>query len=482
MLEDAVLVRDSGAPRTSASTGSSSDPSKYEKVPVAVRKRFEVLQRAALVLLVLLALGMIAGDGWALRYGKGSGSGGGRGGPVGAAGARVRGVRVAEGGALALAGPPVAPEEAKEEDAWAGAAEEKEEGGAAPRVPGAGARDGPAKAAEEDGPVHVKDMLASNKEEGAAAAEAAAAAAAAAAAPAKAKAARKAAAAKAAGAPVSRPIEGPVSWALLNAQSCDGYFGNGYSEVAVLVPSSDEDSVPGPLLECRRHPATTAAFCVARNAIMYPERIRMSRGGEPLESVMGRTEEEEVPRFSDGAFELVGGAQVEYEGLPIAADAVQAPSIDGEKVDGGTIMSGLEHADRHKAEFVKTTRVLAGASGRACVTRVSEPVLAVTRMEYANLFHTSTDWYNVWSVARLLGLEATEEYAVPIAQLTPDSLVSPYGRGKGEPKIPAHVLFLDGHNAGPMDEGWLGLFLSVTYAKHFAGPTCFDNIIYAPFG
>lgn len=37
---------------------------------------------------------------------------------------------------------------------------------------------------------------------------------------------------------------------------------------------------------------------------MHPERIRMSRGGERLEEVMGRGEDEELPEFDFGAFEI----------------------------------------------------------------------------------------------------------------------------------------------------------------------------------
>jgi len=35
----------------------------------------------------------------------------------------------------------------------------------------------------------------------------------------------------------------------------------------------------------------------------------MSQGGEPLEAVIGRTEEEELPRFEDGAFLIEGDAK-----------------------------------------------------------------------------------------------------------------------------------------------------------------------------
>jgi hypothetical protein len=63
--------------------------------------------------------------------------------------------------------------------------------------------------------------------------------------------------------------------------------------------------------------------------------------------------------------------------------------------------------------------------------------------------------------------------------LTPSTVATPF---TDSPKVPAHVVFLDGHNAGPMDEGWLGLFVSISYIKHFRGPACFERMIFAPFG
>ena len=32
-------------------------------------------------------------------------------------------------------------------------------------------------------------------------------------------------------------------------------------------------------------------------------------------------------------------------------------------------------------------------------------------------------------------------------------------RTASTPRLPIHVVFVDGHNAGPMDDGWLALFL-----------------------
>lgn len=40
---------------------------------------------------------------------------------------------------------------------------------------------------------------------------------------------------------------------------------------------------------------------------MTPDRIRMSIGGEKLENVIGRTEDQELPQYETGAFELDAG-------------------------------------------------------------------------------------------------------------------------------------------------------------------------------
>ncbi len=38
---------------------------------------------------------------------------------------------------------------------------------------------------------------------------------------------------------------------------------------------------------------------------MNPKKIKMAKGGEPLESVMRRNEEEELPCFTSGAFQII---------------------------------------------------------------------------------------------------------------------------------------------------------------------------------
>ena len=112
----------------------------------------------------------------------------------------------------------------------------------------------------------------------------------------------------------------PADWALsANVGACDGYFGNGFTEETVLLAAGheaegeaggaegDEEgaaAVPaaaaaaaaaaagtargGPRLVCRRHPSTHAHYCAARDMVLHPGRLTMSRGGEDLEQVMVR--------------------------------------------------------------------------------------------------------------------------------------------------------------------------------------------------
>lgn len=88
-----------------------------------------------------------------------------------------------------------------------------------------------------------------------------------------------------------------------------------------------------------------------------------------------------------------------------------------------------------------------------CEEWVEEPVLLVTRFEYANMFHTVTDWYSAYVSSRVTGL----------------------------PNRP-HVVFVDGHCETQLEETWMAMFSSLRYAKNFSGPVCFRHAVIAPLG
>lgn len=477
LISSSTTVTNNSTKYNYRGTSSSNDPSKYEKIPATVRHRFQILQRIGVIVLIVLGIGLLAGDGWVLRYGnKGSTNNN-----------RIRrGIRTTTLGDEDTTSstadssekqrvftkdknvPEPAPELIDSEsvkDAWTEESKSDKTTVKNPALP-------PTKEETKTDkvPLKINEVLKSNlieKQENIA----------------KKNAVRK----SLSGVPVN-PIEGSVTWEPENPDQCSGYFGNGYKDIEVYEPvpvneDTDEQEYDkgytGPLFECRRHSAIQAAFCAGRRMIMYPERIVMSKGGESLKEVMGREESIEVPTFLGGSFEII---RTGYSHIPIIPGTVDTNTNNptGDTLRKGHIADSMERPDKHKVQWLRNLRVIDSMdNSRACGSRITAPVFAVTRMEYANLFHTSTDWYNVWSVARILGFEPTYNY---------DDLLQPLNDGTvlttmtNAPKIPVHVLFLDGHNAGPMDEGWLAMFLSISYAKHFNSPVCFDYFVYAPFG
>ena len=94
-----------------------------------------------------------------------------------------------------------------------------------------------------------------------------------------------------------------------------------------------------------------------------------------------------------------------------------------------------------------------GRGGRHCSVTIHEPTMFVIRWEYHNMFHQSTDWVNVFQIARSMGL----------------------GR--------VNIVFVDGHAVSAnMDEVWHKLALNVMYYKHLEPNTCFDQAILLPLG
>lgn len=174
---------------------------------------------------------------------------------------------------------------------------------------------------------------------------------------------------------------------------------------------------------------------------MVPERIVMSRGGEMLQEVIGRTEEDELPVFQDGAFEVVGKEwTVNGEKRLVSREILDRYVPEGEI---------LRHTMR---DLIGSIRVV-GDKEFACDEWIEEPVLLVTRFEYANLFHTVTDWYSAYVSSRVTSL----------------------------PNRP-HLVFVDGHCMTPLEETWKALFSSLRYAKNFSGPVCFGHAVLSPLG
>ncbi|KAI4307926.1 hypothetical protein L6164_031051 [Bauhinia variegata] len=229
--------------------------------------------------------------------------------------------------------------------------------------------------------------------------------------------------------------------------SCEGYFGNGFTKRVDLLSSNVSTTNSGAggdggggWFRCWYSETLRSSICEGGMLRMVPKRIQMARGGERLGEVLGRREEEELPVFQNGAFEVDGG-----EGFSGGKQLVSEELLDQYVPKGAIYMHTMRG-------LIGSIRVVQGKEF-TCDEWIEEPTLLVTRFEYANLFHTITDWYSAYVSSRVTGL----------------------------PNRP-HLVFVDGHCLSPMEETWTALFSSLRYAKNFSGSVCFRHAILVPLG
>ncbi|KAL3503577.1 hypothetical protein ACH5RR_038026 [Cinchona calisaya] len=233
-------------------------------------------------------------------------------------------------------------------------------------------------------------------------------------------------------------------------RSCEGYFGNGFTRrVDVFKPSSSEShrkfdagggGGAGGWFRCFYSETLRSSICEGGRIRMNAEMIVMSRGGEKLETVIGRGEEEELPAFKAGAFQM---------------EVMERSKIGKKLVDRDFLNDYLQNGaiDRHTMRELVDSIQLVGPDEFECSEWIEEPTLLVTRFEYANVFHTFTDWYSAYVTSRVTGL----------------------------PNRP-RIVFVDGHCEAQLEETWNALFSSIRYAKSFGGPVCFRHAILSPLG
>jgi glycoprotein 2-beta-D-xylosyltransferase len=185
-----------------------------------------------------------------------------------------------------------------------------------------------------------------------------------------------------------------VDWSLQPPDSCSGYFGNGFSDVIRLVGAADGgmDNGDGSWLTCWHHPSTKSEYCRAKRLRVVPSLVKVTRGGEDLESVMGRSEDDELPRFSTGFMQLLR--------VPAAVELTVAAPDPASKTDAGApvprldaLPASMSRSDHFKLEMLQNMRLIDKAAHTqtyTCSRIVTQPTMFITRVEYANLFHTST--------------------------------------------------------------------------------------------
>ncbi|XP_014519168.1 beta-(1,2)-xylosyltransferase [Vigna radiata var. radiata] len=227
----------------------------------------------------------------------------------------------------------------------------------------------------------------------------------------------------------------PQSATTAPLRSCEAYFGNGFTHRRDVLHARDGAG----WFRCWHSETLRSSVCEGGRLRMVPERIAMASGGESLTAVIGRREEEELPAFQEGAFEVDGGGFVDRKFL-----------VDREFLD--RFVPRGEVTRHTMRDLIGKIRIVGGKDFE-CDEWIEEPTLLVTRFEYANLFHTVTDWYSAYVSSRVTGL----------------------------PNLP-HLIFVDGHCMAPLEETWKALFSSLRYAKNFSGSVCFRHAILSPLG
>eukprot|EP00048_Salpingoeca_helianthica_P008606 m.124490 g.124490 ORF g.124490 m.124490 type:complete len:1003 (-) comp14651_c0_seq2:75-3083(-) len=214
------------------------------------------------------------------------------------------------------------------------------------------------------------------------------------------------------------------------------------------------------VIDCISNPATDSTFCDARNLVLHADRVTVAQGNETIASVHGRPEEQELPVYTAGAW--AGSDPLRVDLTPFSSEASSSSAITTAPTGLLAGSSAGLTESTYITQVLRSYHVATDAVDRCNEMGWEDRVtLAITRVDYANLFHTMRDVFNVYHTLLLLGL-ATR--ATPAAEI----------RSKFD------ILFLDGHAQGALDEIWTQVFGRVRYvsAHRSKARTCFGRIIF----
>ncbi|CAM8937281.1 unnamed protein product [Rhodiola kirilowii] len=165
--------------------------------------------------------------------------------------------------------------------------------------------------------------------------------------------------------------------------SCEAFFGNGFTRRIDLFESGAKKSVNGGWFRCYYSETLRSSICEGGRVRMWPEKIKMSRGGEKLQEVIGRGEEVELPDFEAGAFDVDGGGGVRAWSRGRNSKLVGEDRLN-EFVPQGQIM---KHTMR---ELIGSIRVAGGNEFECDQTQLEETWRALfSSLRYAKNFSGS---------------------------------------------------------------------------------------------
>lgn len=172
-------------------------------------------------------------------------------------------------------------------------------------------------------------------------------------------------------------------------------------------------------------------FCRMEHLRIEVANIESDMGGEDLNSVMGREEEVEYPKYHPGALTI--SRPLENLSTPLNRSAFH-------------YISDVLSAVTIEQKWLP------------CVETWNGTTMFLTRYEYVNLYHTMTDFFNAF-------------FSYPKKNSTEDS------------DEPVNIVFLDAHAKGKLDSVWRQVFGNFTFVKHLPrGGVCFQRATFVPPG
>ena len=209
-------------------------------------------------------------------------------------------------------------------------------------------------------------------------------------------------------------------------------FDDDYDITDASICKDFDHTIHRPKHGCQANNHTYMVYCGFENLRIDVDKIQMEgQGGEILESVMGRKEEDEFPTYEKGAFAIT-----------------KVPKFYVPK----PYRKNMHYMKDVLDNMIYPTKKHAHVDDHVCVETWEGITMFITRYEYVNLFHTMTDWYNTFLSLPLSGERV-------------------------------RIVFLDGHATGNLDPVWSAAFGQYTYVKHLPkGGICFEKAIFVPPG
>ena len=164
-------------------------------------------------------------------------------------------------------------------------------------------------------------------------------------------------------------------------------------------------------------------FARLRNVTLDPSKGEGRKGGENISDVFNQAEDAEYFKLKKGYFKLNCKDDLQYSFKP--------------KDHLFNWFNVIDTDTQIDAKIVK-----------------KRWTIAVMRYEYANLYHTMTDYYNVFLMTVKFNLNPEE----------------------------TDILFIDGHPIGALDSTWGKLFGNVTRAGRISEPVLYENMIWGILG